>query len=129
MIMPAGATAGGANLTTWLTGTCMPVAQTFTSTTNRSYLGDNWAMGMPGRTMGNFITAPNPPYVNCEIVSGGRVDVDRPGVYGPRRYHSGGVNVGMADGSVRFLKSTTALNVVWSLASRNQGEVISADAY
>jgi prepilin-type processing-associated H-X9-DG protein len=86
-------------------------------------------MGMPGRTMGNFITAPNPPYVNCEVVSGGSVDFDRPGVYGPSSYHSGGANVGMCDGSVRFLKSTTSPMVVWSLGSRNQGEVISADAF
>ena len=129
MSMPAGATAGGANLTTWLTSTCLPTAQKLTSTTNRSFLGDNWAMGMPGRTLGNFITAPNPPTVNCEIVSGGSVDFDRPGAYGPSSRHPGGANVGMADGSVRFLKSTTNLMTVWSLASRAQGEVISADSF
>jgi prepilin-type N-terminal cleavage/methylation domain-containing protein/prepilin-type processing-associated H-X9-DG protein len=129
MSMPAGATPNGANLASWFTGTCLPTAQKLTGTTNRSFLGDNWAMGMPGRTMGNFITPPNPPYVNCEIVSGGSVDFDRPGVYGPSSFHSGGANVGMADGSVRFLKATTALPVVWGLASRNQGEVISADQY
>jgi prepilin-type N-terminal cleavage/methylation domain-containing protein/prepilin-type processing-associated H-X9-DG protein len=129
MSLPGGATVGGANLTSWLSGTCLPVAQQLTGTTNRSFLGDNWAMGMPGRTMGNFITAPNPPSVNCEIVSGGSVDFDRPGVYGPSSYHSGGANVGMADGSVRFLKSSTNLIVVWGLGSRNQGEIISADAF
>jgi prepilin-type N-terminal cleavage/methylation domain-containing protein/prepilin-type processing-associated H-X9-DG protein len=129
MSMPAGASAGGGNLTNWLNTTCLPIVQTLTTSTNRSFLGDNWAMGMPGRTMGNFITAPNPPTPNCEVVSGGSVDFDRPGVYGPSSYHPGGANVGMADGSVRFLKNTTAINVVWSLASRSQGEVISADAY
>ena len=129
MSMPGGATAGGSNLTTWLSTTCLSTAQSLTSTTNRSFLGDNWAMGMPGRTMGNFITAPNPTTVNCEIVSGGSVDFDRPGVYGPSSRHSGGANVGMADGSVRFLKSTTNLMTVWSLASRAQGEIVSADAF
>jgi prepilin-type N-terminal cleavage/methylation domain-containing protein/prepilin-type processing-associated H-X9-DG protein len=129
MSMPGGATQGGANLTSWLSGTCLPTAQKLGGTSNRSFLGDNWAMGMPGRTLGNFVTAPNPPYPNCEIVTGGSVDFDRPGVYGPSSYHSGGANVGLADGSVRFLKSTTSLMVVWSLGSRNQGEIISADAF
>jgi prepilin-type processing-associated H-X9-DG protein len=129
MSMPAGATAGGANLTTWLSTTCLQTAKQLTSTTNRSFLGDSWALGMPGRTMGNFVTAPNPPTVNCEVVSGGSVDFDRPGVYGPSSYHSGGVNVGMADGSVRFLKSSINLNTLWGLGSRAQGEVISADAF
>jgi hypothetical protein len=37
--------------------------------------------------------------------------------------------MGMADGSARFLKSTANLMTVWSLGSRAQGEVISADAF
>jgi len=43
--------------------------------------------------------------------------------------HSGGVNAGFCDGSVRFIKNTVATNVWWGLGTRNQGEVISADAY
>jgi hypothetical protein len=35
----------------------------------------------------------------------------------------------MADGSVRFLKSSVALTTLWGLGSRNQGEVISADSF
>jgi hypothetical protein len=35
----------------------------------------------------------------------------------------------MADGSVRFLKSSTSMNIVWGLGSRNGGEVISSDSY
>jgi hypothetical protein len=35
----------------------------------------------------------------------------------------------MADGSVRFLKDSTSLNVIWALGSRAGGEIISADAY
>jgi len=66
--------------------------------------------------------------VNREIVSGGSVDFDRPGDYGPSSDHSGGDNVALADGPVRFLKSTTALTVIRGLGSRNQGDVISADA-
>ena len=43
--------------------------------------------------------------------------------------HPGGVNVGMADGSVRFVKSSIAMQIWWALGTRAGGEVISADAY
>ena len=39
------------------------------------------------------------------------------------------MNAAMADGSVRFIKSSIAQNVWWGLGTRNGGEVISADAY
>ena len=35
----------------------------------------------------------------------------------------------MCDGSVKFLKDSVNLSVIWSLGSIAQGEVISADAY
>lgn len=44
-------------------------------------------------------------------------------------YHSGGVNVLMTDGSVRFIKSTIAIQTYWALGSRAIGEVMTADAY
>jgi prepilin-type processing-associated H-X9-DG protein len=43
--------------------------------------------------------------------------------------HSGGVNVGFADGSVKFIKDTIALSVWWGIGTRAGGEVISADSY
>ena len=43
--------------------------------------------------------------------------------------HPGGVNVGMTDGSVRFVKDTINQATWWALGSRAGGEVISADAY
>jgi prepilin-type processing-associated H-X9-DG protein len=43
--------------------------------------------------------------------------------------HPGGVNVGFADGSVRFIKDTVNLPTWWALGSRNLGEVISSGAY
>ena len=47
----------------------------------------------------------------------------------PNSNHPGGVNVGFADGSVHFVKSTVALNAWWGLGTRSGGEVISADQY
>jgi len=44
-------------------------------------------------------------------------------------FHSGGVNVCLADGSVRFVKDTINAQTWWAIGSRNQGEVVSADAF
>ncbi|WP_422923024.1 DUF1559 domain-containing protein [Singulisphaera sp. PoT] len=43
--------------------------------------------------------------------------------------HSGGVNVGLADGSVRFIKSSVNIASWRALGSRNGGEVLSSDAF
>jgi len=42
-------------------------------------------------------------------------------------FHSGGVNTLMADGSVRFLRSTVAINVLAGLVSRNGGETVAVE--
>jgi prepilin-type N-terminal cleavage/methylation domain-containing protein/prepilin-type processing-associated H-X9-DG protein len=96
--------------------------------TNMSYLGQAWNQGMFGWTLGNTLLPPNSPYPNCRVCSWDG-DWDCPGMYGLSSYHPGGCNVAFADGSVRFLKASTARNVVWSLGSRDQGETISADSY
>ena len=41
--------------------------------------------------------------------------------------HSGGANVAMADGSVRFLKESMAIRTLAALATRAGGEVIGDD--
>jgi len=43
--------------------------------------------------------------------------------------HSGGINVGMADGSVKFIKNSINIYTWWGLATINGQEVISSDAY
>jgi hypothetical protein len=35
----------------------------------------------------------------------------------------------MGDGSVRFLKESTANTVIWALGSKDQGEVIDASSF
>jgi prepilin-type N-terminal cleavage/methylation domain-containing protein/prepilin-type processing-associated H-X9-DG protein len=47
----------------------------------------------------------------------------------PDSNHPGGVNVGLCDGSVRFIKDSIAVQTWWALGTRNMGEIISADAY
>jgi prepilin-type processing-associated H-X9-DG protein len=106
--------------------TCNQSAQ---STGNRSYLGDCWALGIFGRGLGNFVTPPNPPFVNCISINGNGDFDTAPGMFNPSSYHSGGANVGLCDGSVRFIKDSTAYQTIWALGSKDQGEVISANSY
>jgi len=44
-------------------------------------------------------------------------------------YHPGGVNLGLCDGSVRFIKNSINLSIWGAIGSRNGGEIISSDAY
>jgi prepilin-type N-terminal cleavage/methylation domain-containing protein/prepilin-type processing-associated H-X9-DG protein len=46
----------------------------------------------------------------------------------PSSNHSGGVNVSMADGSVKFVKNSVDLSTWWAVGSRSSKEVISSDA-
>ena len=43
----------------------------------------------------------------------------------PSSDHTGGVQVAMMDGSVRFISNSIDLNTWWALGTRNQREVIS----
>jgi prepilin-type processing-associated H-X9-DG protein len=47
----------------------------------------------------------------------------------PTSNHPGGVNVCMADGSVRFARDTVTPQVWWAIGTRNGGEALSADSY
>ena len=47
----------------------------------------------------------------------------------PSSNHPGGVNMAIADGSVRFIKDTISPLTWWALGSRNGGEIISSDSY
>ena len=95
---------------------------------NMSYLGQDWNQGMFGWTLGNTLLAPTPRYPNCRTCTWDG-DWDCPGMYGLSSYHPGGGNVAFADGSVKFLKTTTDMRTVWALGSRAQGETVSSDQY
>jgi prepilin-type processing-associated H-X9-DG protein len=43
--------------------------------------------------------------------------------------HPGGLNVAMADGAVLFLKSTLDPSILWSLMTRDGGELITPEQY
>ena len=54
--------------------------------------------------------------------------LDTWGAAPPNSQHPGGVNMGMADGSVKLIKDTVNLQTWWAVGTRNGNEVISADS-
>jgi prepilin-type N-terminal cleavage/methylation domain-containing protein/prepilin-type processing-associated H-X9-DG protein len=96
---------------------------------NMSYQGASWDQGMFGYALGNTLLPPNPRWPNCRGCSWyGDWDCD-PSIHGLSSFHPGGANAGFADGSVRFLKSSTSMQIIWSLGTRAGGEIVSSDAY
>jgi prepilin-type N-terminal cleavage/methylation domain-containing protein/prepilin-type processing-associated H-X9-DG protein len=95
---------------------------------NMSYMGISWDQGIFGYSLGNTMLPPNPQWPDCRTCTW-TGDWDCPGMYGMSSYHPGGGNIAMADGSVRFLKTSTAMQIVWALGTRAGGEVVSADSY
>ncbi len=80
--------------------------------------GSSWLLGNSVATLFYVAAPPNPPVIDC--------DTNRSGVLSAGSLHPGGVNVSMADGSVRFVGNGIAVSVWRALGTRAGGEVISA---
>lgn len=125
MNMPA----GGNALNTWLQKCAGAAPGSIATGMDWSSLGQFWCQGLFGDAVGSILVAPNSNYPNCAFYQYGGDNDGSYGSFGLSSYHSGGANVAMADGSVRFLKATTNQVTIWQIASRNQGEVVSSDSY
>ena len=117
---------GSANFLAWAQQ-CTAALRTAPHPSNAVSLGRNWAYGIVSESLGHTLLPPNSKYTNCSF--NGTYAPHNPGMIRMSSFHSGGGNTLMCDGSVKFLKDSTANQVVWALGSRAQGEVISADAY
>ena len=109
----------------WITACTQAVRTTRSSFT--PILGEAWAFGLVGYSMGSTLLPPNAKYTNCS--AGGPNTLQAAGMFNMSSFHPGGANVLLCDGSVRFLKDTTNTPIVWALGTRAQGEIISADSY
>ncbi len=92
--------------------------------------GIYWEVGAIGTTMFNTIVPPNSklyPWSACRSSGGGWPD--QATYANASSVHPGGVNVLMADGSVKFIKDTVAQSIWWALGTRANSEVISSDSY
>jgi prepilin-type N-terminal cleavage/methylation domain-containing protein/prepilin-type processing-associated H-X9-DG protein len=112
---------------TWLSTCTQNAGNTSYRPSFTPVLGECWAYGLPGYTMGCTLLAPNPKTINC---SAGANDIlAAPGIFSMSSFHPGGANIVLCDGSVRFLKDSTSKTVVWALGTRSQGEIVSSDSY
>jgi prepilin-type N-terminal cleavage/methylation domain-containing protein/prepilin-type processing-associated H-X9-DG protein len=94
----------------------------------RSWNGIVWHIGQYSYGLGNILVPPNSQYPYIQFQNGD-CDFDSAGVVGLTSFHPGGANALFGDGSVRFLKSSTAYPVLWSLGSKAQGDIVTSDAY
>ncbi len=98
--------------------------------------GWRWAVGMSGMSLHDTSAPANDTFGGCNY------DNNSGNAYAyrlvQRRRHSyaasarppgRGERRAMADGSVRFIKSSIGRSVWWALGTRNGGEVISSDSY
>jgi prepilin-type N-terminal cleavage/methylation domain-containing protein/prepilin-type processing-associated H-X9-DG protein len=97
----------------------------------KEFHGQVWALGERSYTLFNTIIPPNSklyPWSSCKLGSKGSAPNETQFV-NASSFHPGGCNFAFADGSVRFVKDTVAMNIYWALGTRNYNEVISGDAY
>jgi prepilin-type N-terminal cleavage/methylation domain-containing protein/prepilin-type processing-associated H-X9-DG protein len=96
-----------------------------------NWMGVTWAIGDMTCTTYNHVSTPNTRTcagMDSSMMMGGsmaNMAVQLP----PSSYHPGGVNVLLGDGSVRFMKDSTALAVWRALSTRNGGEIVSGSDY
>jgi len=122
---------GGGQLTTALQQCAQKWQQrtdSFGTNGQRSWNGRMWHPGEYGHALGNMLVPPNSQYPYCQFWDTNS-DWDSGGICGLTSDHSGGANICFADGSVHFIKSSVAYQVLWSLGSKNQSEVLTSDAY
>ncbi len=102
-----------------------------TAMVQTNLVGYNWTLAYPWRYCSNrynHVGTPNTPMCNATNAfdgSWGSAQDSLP----PSSKHSGGVNIGFADGSVKFIKNSISLATWWGIGTRNQGEVVDANAY
>ena len=93
-----------------------------------------WGWGAESMTLINTIIPPSSqqyPWNACRTgcQGCGNYDMDHAEIANVTSQHPGGANVLFADGHVQFIKSSISLQTWWSLGTRNDGEVFSADSY
>jgi prepilin-type N-terminal cleavage/methylation domain-containing protein/prepilin-type processing-associated H-X9-DG protein len=100
---------------------------------NSGILGSSghwWIVGTMGNTMFNTVVPPSSTqyaWANCKKTGGGELEGES--YSNSSSNHSGGANFLFADGSVKFIKSSISMTTYWSIGTRANGEVISADAF
>ncbi|MHC5537899.1 DUF1559 domain-containing protein [Singulisphaera rosea] len=110
---------------------CSTLPNTAESTAYSTTLGFCWTLAFPWRYTANRYNHVGPPN---SLVCTASNSFD--GFWGSAQdtvpatsNHSGGVNVGFADGSVKFIRNSVNLENWWGLGTRNRGEVIDQSSF
>jgi prepilin-type N-terminal cleavage/methylation domain-containing protein/prepilin-type processing-associated H-X9-DG protein len=107
----------------------VPGTQASTGGLDNQWSGAVWAGSHSGTFRFNAYDHVNTPNrLSCQD-GGAQLPGDLTDAITATSNHPGGVNAGMGDGSVRYIKDTINVQTWWAIGSRNLGEVISADAY
>jgi prepilin-type N-terminal cleavage/methylation domain-containing protein/prepilin-type processing-associated H-X9-DG protein len=112
----------------YLKGTAIPTCNNFAKTNAPGYTwgGWTWAGGEYTNAVTNFVLTPNSPNKDCSPWGGVGTGY---GFFSARSSHPGGVNVLLADGSVKFIKDSISPPTWYALATAQGGETISSDSY
>ncbi len=108
---------------------CTSANASGTSITNA--IGQRWGWGATAETLFNTVVTPNSKlagFNSCRVTCPNCGPDDS--IFSvAQSYHSGGVNVLFADGSVKFIKDSINMQTWMALGTKANGEVISADQY
>ncbi|MFO0951930.1 MAG: DUF1559 domain-containing protein [Isosphaeraceae bacterium] len=114
---------------TYLKGTAIPTCVSFAKSNPNAtwdFGGFFWAAGEYTNSVGHFVNPPNSPIPDC---SPWGTQGTGYGFFSARSRHPGGVNMLFGDGSVKFIKDTINPATYYAIATRANGEVVSADSY
>ena len=94
------------------------------ATWHQSNPGREWMAGFAGMTVFNTVMTPNWLHINC--CGGGTFGYacDRDGIIPARSLHPGGVQLAIADGSVRFFADSVNLQMYQFLGARDDGNAV-----
>jgi prepilin-type N-terminal cleavage/methylation domain-containing protein/prepilin-type processing-associated H-X9-DG protein len=108
----------------------MPICDPNARNSSYRYRGQEYYRAFGPTGYYTHTLTPNSQYIDCgTFADGSAINNFSRTHLAARSYHPGGVNVGLADGSVRFVKNTVSI-VPWrALGTRQGGEVLSSDAW
>jgi prepilin-type processing-associated H-X9-DG protein len=129
-----------ATSTTYMPQAYYPLCKAVAQTTANLYQGNPsnttdaqggyWFIGYQNMTRYNHVMPPNTWACIYGTYAGFATNPGNAGgAVPPTSRHPGGVNIGMADGSVRFIKDSISPNTFWALGTKAGSEVLSADSY
>jgi prepilin-type processing-associated H-X9-DG protein len=98
------------------TGNCAVLPTAITSGTVYRYSGLEYCRSFAWTSFYNHLKTPNSPIIDCSDLNSHTVTA--------RSYHTGGVNICLCDGSVRFIQDTINLATWNYLGARGDGQVM-----